>query len=374
MARSDLVTRTELCVPLGDRTYPIVVGSDTLGELGEKLRLIVPGKKIAVVTDNEVGPLYADRVTASLETAGYAVTSISLSAGEQHKQLDTIQYILDTCLEARLDRQSAIVALGGGVVGDMAGFAAAILLRGIRFIQVPTTIVAQVDASVGGKTGVDHPRGKNLIGAFHQPSVVYIDVGTLKTLPERERIAGLAEVVKHAIIRDPELFDLLESDIDRFTEFNASDEEWISLIARNCAIKAEIVGQDERESGLRAILNYGHTAGHAIETLGKYYRYRHGEAVILGMLIAGEIALGRNLLSVDDHSRHDALVEGILRISLPSDYSVDAVWECMLSDKKARDGVLTFVLPTGLGVVTTVRDVTPAEFAAAWERAIIRRT
>jgi len=371
--RSFVVTRTELSVPLGDRTYPIVVGWGILDGLGDRLRPVLPGKKIALVTDTEVGPRYADRVSTSLERAGFHVTEVRLPAGEQHKHLDTIERILDSCLEARFDRQSAIVALGGGVVGDMAGFAAAILLRGVRFIQVPTTIVAQVDASVGGKTGVDHRRGKNLIGAFHQPSLVYIDVGTLGTLPERERIAGLAEVVKHAIIRDTDMFSTLESTIDRFADFTAPEEDWVTLISRNCAIKAEIVSQDERELGLRAILNYGHTAGHAIETLGNYDRYRHGEAVLLGMLVAGEIALDRGMISHGDYVRHNALIERILRVPLPTDYPVDTVWERMLSDKKARDGVLAFVLPTRIGEVSIARDVTPDEFSAAWEHAMLKR-
>ncbi|HDS74551.1 MAG TPA: 3-dehydroquinate synthase, partial [Firmicutes bacterium] len=328
------------------------------------------GKKVALVTDDSVGPLYTHRLIHSLETAGYTVLSVTLPAGEKHKQLGTVERIIDACLEVRFDRNSAIIALGGGVVGDMAGFAAAVLLRGIRFVQVPTTIVAQVDASVGGKTGVDHLRGKNLIGAFHQPSLVYIDVETLSTLPERERIAGLAEVLKHAIIRDAELFRLLESSVDRFADFDATPEEWVALIERNCAIKADIVGQDERESGIRALLNYGHTTGHAIETLGDYDRYRHGEAVLLGMLIAGEIASGRNLLTEPDHKRHNALINRILRVPIPTDYSSSDVWECMLSDKKIRDGVLAFILPTRIGDVTIVRDVKRAEFEAAWDRAI----
>ena len=293
-----------------------------------------------------------------------------MPAGEQHKTLDAVAGLLDTFLDARFDRHSTLVALGGGVVGDLAGFAAAVLLRGVRFVQVPTTIVAQVDASVGGKTGVDHPRGKNLIGAFHQPSLVAIDVATLRTLPEREVRAGLAEVVKHAVIRDAELFGHLEAELPKYAERSASAPAWVALIAANCRIKAEVVAKDERESGLREILNYGHTTGHAVEAIGRYERYRHGEAVLFGMRVAGSLARHRGMWAADAERRQQRLIDVLSVAGSPTDMPLDLVWQYMGSDKKARAGAIRFVLPRRIGEATVVSDVSRAEFDRAWAEAL----
>jgi 3-dehydroquinate synthase len=298
------------------------------------------------------------------------VTKAVIPAGEQNKTLDAVAGLLDTFLDARFDRHSTLVALGGGVVGDLAGFAAAILLRGVRFVQVPTTIVAQVDASVGGKTGVDHPRGKNLIGAFHQPSLVAIDVATLRTLPEREVRAGLAEVVKHAVIRDADLFAHLEAELPNYAERSASAPAWVALISANCRIKAEVVAKDERESGLREILNYGHTTGHAVEAIGRYERYRHGEAVLFGMRVAGSLARSRGMWAADAERRQQRLIDVLSVAGPPTDMPLDLVWQYMGSDKKARAGTIRFVLPRRIGEATVVSDVSRAEFDRAWAEAL----
>jgi len=357
-------------VALDARSYPILVGNSILSEFGSALAPYVTGKQIGIVSDQTVRALHGEMVTKSLSDAGYAVVEAIIPPGEQHKTLTTLSRVLDVFLDARFDRQSAIVALGGGVVGDIAGFAAAVLLRGVRLVQIPTTVVAQVDASFGGKTGVDHPRGKNLIGAFHQPSLVYIDVATLRTLPERELKAGLAEVVKHAVIRDADLFAHLEAELLRYASGSASPEAWVDLIARNCRIKAEVVAKDERESGLRAILNYGHTTGHAVEALGEYERYRHGEAVLFGMRVAGVLARRRGMWPEQDERRQRRLVEMLITVDPPADLPVDLVWDHMLSDKKVRAGAIRFILPTQIGDVTIVDDVSRSEFRVAWDEAI----
>ena len=356
-------------IDLGERTYPIVIAHDALDGLGERVQTAAPGSRAAVVSDDTVAPLYGARVRASLERAGYETFEVVVQAGERYKTLDTVETVLDALLDARFDRNCVVVALGGGVLGDMAGFAAAILLRGVRVVQVPTTVVAQVDASVGGKTGVDHRRGKNLIGAFHQPSLVFIDVATLDTLPERELLAGLAEVVKHAVIRDPDLFVLLEREIELFATRRANADAWVQLMTRNCEIKAEVVSQDERETGLRAILNYGHTAGHGIEVLGGFERYRHGEAVLFGMIVAGELGCARKMVDEEFRERQRTLLGRILRQPWPTDMDAADVWDAMLSDKKARDGSVVFVLPRRIGAVELVGDVARDEFSAAWNAA-----
>jgi 3-dehydroquinate synthase len=357
-------------VPLGARSYSIVVGDRILADLGSAVAGVAKVGFAGLVSDEIVWARYGTVVQKSLEASGFSVRPIILAPGEGSKTLGTVASVLDELLDARPDRQSVVVALGGGVVGDIAGFAAAICLRGITFVQVPTTIVAQVDASVGGKTGVDHPCGKNLIGAFHQPSLVYADTGVLTTLPDRDIRAGMAEVAKHAVIRDPRLFCDLEQRAERFLSGLAEPSEWIELIAANCRIKALVVSADERESGLREILNYGHTTGHAIELLGSYDRFRHGEAVAYGMKVAGAIAVARASWSVQDNLRQGALLDRVITTRFPSDYRSNEVWEAMRSDKKARSGKPRFVLPTGIGNAEVVSDVTHAEFDAAWSATI----
>jgi len=361
------VARTETVeVPLGSRTYPVVIGSSMLYKLGEAASRVTPGRIAGVVSDKTVWSLYGDRCSASLEVAGFRVFPRIIEPGEEYKTLHTVAGILDHFLAAGFDRQSLVIGFGGGVVGDVAGFAAAICLRGLPFVQVPTTVVAQVDASVGGKTGVDHPLGKNLIGAFHQPSLVFVDTGLLASLSERELRAGLVEVLKHAVIRDPGLFDLLETSLDAFVAGTASAASWIDLVAANCRIKASVVGQDEKESGLRAILNYGHTAGHAIERLGAYQRYRHGEAVGFGMMVAGQMACERGLWRLEELSRQRRILGRLLCTPPPTDMAPDDVWNAMKGDKKSLGGVLRFVMPRGIGDASVVSDVTEPEFVAAW--------
>ena len=357
-------------VNLGDAAYPIHVGHGLLKDLGAIYQERGLGRRAAVVTDAVVAEHHLKTAIDSLRAAGVDACPVVLPSGEVHKTLDAVSRVYDALVEARLDRGSAVVALGGGVVGDIAGFAAATFLRGIDFVQVPTTIVSQVDASVGGKTGVDHRGGKNLIGAFHQPRLVCVDTAALKTLPEREIVAGLAEVVKHAVIRDEVMFALLEAYLDEIVAFQLAPDEMDALIARNCRIKADIVQADPFErTGLRAILNYGHTVGHAIEAATGYGIYLHGEAVILGMAAAGKIACRRGLWPQEDFDRQARLLR---RLGVPpglGDVSVEKILERMKSDKKARDGVLTFVLPTRIGEVTTTRDVTREEVLAGMEYA-----
>ena len=255
-------------VQLGERSYDIVLGNSILDGIGEELKAFHLSPKIAIVSNPTVFSLYGERVSDSIRNAGFDSFTVTIPDGEEHKNLATLQQIYNELLRYRLDRQSAVVALGGGVVGDIAGFAASTYMRGIPYIQVPTTLLAQVDSSVGGKTGVDHELGKNMIGAFWQPKLVWVDGDTLKTLPERQFRAGLAEVIKYGVIYDSELFAFLETNKDRI--MNLDEEALIHIIKRSCEIKAGVVSQDEREAGLRAILNYGHTIGHAIETVTGY--------------------------------------------------------------------------------------------------------
>ena len=269
---------------------------------------------MALVSDEAVATRYLEPATASLRAAGFQVLEVVYAGGEGMKNLAGAEGILAKMIEAEFDRSAWITALGGGVVGDMAGFVAATYLRGIPYVQVPTTIVAQVDSSIGGKTGVNHALGKNLIGAFHQPRLVLVDTDALRSLPGREAVAGMAEVVKHALIRDEELFSFLEDRLEEVVAMQLDAETLDWLIARNVEIKAAVVSADEREGGLRAILNYGHTIGHAIEAATDYGRYKHGEAVILGLIGAGEIARREGTWTEEERRRQDALLE---RLGVP---------------------------------------------------------
>jgi len=289
---------------------------------------------------------------------------VTVPDGEAHKTLGVLETVYGELIRSGLDRAACIVALGGGVVGDMAGFAAATYLRGVNFVQVPTTVLAQVDASVGGKTAVDHALGKNMIGAFHQPRLVYIDTETLLSLPRRELQSGMAEVVKHGLIRDPGLVDFLEERIEDVMDLEAEPEALDWLIAQNCRIKAGVVEADETEKGLREILNYGHTVGHAVEVVTGYQTYTHGEAVCLGMLAAGKIALDMGLWDQADLDRQNALIR---KLGIPAGaeaLSVDVLLERMGSDKKVRDGVIRFVLLEGIGRCVSCDTVTTEEMTA----------
>lgn len=342
-----------LTVSLAERSYEIRVGVDIIASVGELCRDLRLGRGVAVVTNTTVGPLYSERVASSLATAGFTPLLIELPDGESFKNAETLNRIYDYLVDAALTRDSFIVALGGGVVGDMAGFAAATYLRGIPFIQVPTTLLAQVDSSVGGKTGINHPRGKNLIGAFYQPRAVIIDVETLATLPEREYLAGMAEVVKYGVALDREFFTFLEDNVARLLA--REREPLIRVIRRACELKAAVVQSDEREAGPRAVLNYGHTLGHAVEALTGYEKYLHGEAVAIGMVQAARVAEAREMATAVDTGR---IVDLIRRVGLPVElplFPAEAYRQALLRDKKARAGGLDFVLNRGIGDHSIVR-------------------
>lgn len=349
---------SELRVNLGERSYTITVGAGTLGSIGDVCRGLRLGRNAAIITNTTVGPLYSDRVATALATAGFTPYRIEIPDGEEYKNGATLNLIYDGLLEAGLTRDAFIVALGGGVVGDMAGFAAATFLRGVPFIQVPTTLLAQVDSSVGGKTGINHPLGKNLIGAFYQPRAVVIDVETLSTLPEREYLGGMAEVIKYGVVLDRNLFEYLETAESALRARETSC--LIEVIMRSCALKASVVERDEREAGLRAVLNYGHTLGHAVETLTGYATYLHGEAVAIGMVQAARIAAARTVASPADTVRIEKLLQAFgLPTALPF-FPAGEYAAALLRDKKSRDEGLHFVLNEGIGgfSIATLQDLT----------------
>ena len=310
-------------------------------------------RKVAVVTNPTVAPLHLERVLSRIEAPRVEV--IEVPDGEEYKTMETVLGILDRLFEARFDRRSLLIALGGGVIGDMTGFAASLYQRGIGFVQMPTTLLSQVDASVGGKTGVNNKWGKNLIGAFYQPEAVYIDPAFLETLPEREYAAGIAEVIKMAVMFDREFFDFLErSDLK-------DPEVAKEMIARSVALKADVVNRDEKEAGVRAVLNYGHTFGHVIENETGYSRYLHGEAVAIGMVMANELAVELGLLSRDEAERVRRLLE---KWGLPVRYAVEDVrdfYEHFFLDKKSSGGRVKFILPGGSIGTHVMRDDIPEE-------------
>lgn len=363
-------------VELSSNPYPIVIGGGVLSRLGEQLLAqgIKAGTKVLVVTNPVVDQHYGKQALDSLQQAGFEASTLVIEAGEDQKTPATVGLIHDACFARRLERGSLIVALGGGVVGDMAGFAAATWLRGIAVVQVPTTLLAMVDAAIGGKTGVNHPGGKNLIGAFHQPRLVLIDPVTLATLPEREFRAGMAEVIKYGVIGDAALFDELEAAAGRNPESGLASLEAVgaellqSLLERSAAAKAKVVASDEREGGLRAILNYGHTLGHVVETLCGYGTWLHGEAVAIGMVAAGELSLGRGAWSEEDQRRQRTVIAAAGLPQRWPDLASDAVLSCLQGDKKVRDGRVRFVLPTGIGAVQIRDDVDAEAILAALER------
>lgn len=341
-----------LDVDLGERSYPILIGEQLI-ERGELLSPHIRGKQVAIVTNDTVAPLYLERLMQSL--AGYAVTPVVLPDGEAYKNWETLQTIFDSLLSARHDRNTTIIALGGGVVGDMAGFAAASYQRGVDFIQMPTTLLSQVDSSVGGKTGINHPLGKNMIGAFYQPQLVLIDTSTLATLPARELSAGLAEVIKYGLICDEPFLSWLEVNIDRL---RALDQAALTeAIRRSCAAKAAVVGADERESGIRATLNLGHTFGHAIETHQGYGVWLHGEAVAAGTVMALEMSRQLGWISADERDRCvRLLVRAGLPVVPPGDMTPDDFLRHMAVDKKVLDGQLRLVLLKRLGEAVVTGD------------------
>lgn len=345
-------------VELGQQSYPIYMEMGALAKLGPLYREHKLGARAAVITDKTVEKLYGRRTVALLKDAGIDAELIPVPPGESSKSLDWLERLYTRLIWSGFDRDSTIVALGGGVVGDLAGFAAATYVRGIRWIQVPTTLLAQVDAAIGGKTGINHRLGKNLIGAFHQPQFVLMDPELLTTLPMRERFSGLAEVIKYGLIQDERLFTQLE---DRLKENdNLEDLEHLTtLIERSVEIKSEIVSYDERERGNRALLNFGHTLGHALEGVTKYQRFLHGEAIVWGMLAESYISCEKQWLAPQDFERIVALLGRFPRPALPPDLAMESFFQYIHRDKKARQKQIRVVLLRGLGQATLSGVVEP---------------
>ncbi|MDP2693910.1 MAG: 3-dehydroquinate synthase [Gallionella sp.] len=335
-----------LTVGLGERSYPIFIGSGLLRQ-AELLQRVLPRKRAAIVTNTTVAPLYLEKLRQTLQSIGVSSMPIILPDGEQHKNSATLNLIYDALLTSRCERTTPLIALGGGVIGDMTGYAAATYLRGVPFIQIPTTLLAQVDSSVGGKTGINHPLGKNMIGAFYQPQVVLADTATLNTLPDNELAAGLAEVIKYGLIRDLPFFEWLEQNMDKLL---ARDTEALQYaIARSCRNKAEVVAADERESGERALLNLGHTFGHAIESGMGYGNWLHGEGVAAGTIMAADLSQRLGWISAQDVARIRSLFE---RAGLPAvapDLGVEKYLDLMGLDKKVEGGKMRFVLLKEIG-------------------------
>ena len=335
-----------LTVALGDRSYPIHIGRNLLA----RSELILPHlqrKQVAVVSNTTVAPLYLEQLAQPLREAGVSVIDIVLPDGEAYKNGDTLNLIYDALLANRCERTTTLIALGGGVVGDLTGYAAATYLRGVPFIQVPTTLLSQVDSSVGGKTGINHPRGKNMIGAFYQPQLVLADIATLHTLPSRELSAGLAEVIKYGLIRDADFFEWLERNMDAL---RALDDALMSYaIYRSCQNKAEVVAADERESGERALLNLGHTFGHAIENAMGYGVWLHGEAVAAGTVLAADLSRRMGWLREDEVARIERIFQAAALPTQAPELGVERYLDLMGLDKKVRDGKLRFVLQQGIG-------------------------
>ena len=347
-----------LHVELGERSYPIYIGRDLLQD-SQLLQGHVPGSQVVVVSNETVAPLYMDRLRAALGERSL-VTEVILPDGEQHKNLQVLTGIFDRVMGDRHNRSTTMIALGGGVVGDITGFAAACYQRGVNFIQVPTTLLSQVDSSVGGKTAVNHPLGKNMIGAFYQPRAVLIDINTLHSLPPREFAAGLAEVIKYGLIQDEPFYRWLQAQMPRLL---ARDEAVLAeAIERSCACKAGVVAADEREGGLRAILNLGHTFGHAIETAQGYGNWLHGEAVATGMLLALKLSAQRGWVEVNEVAAlRDLLVAAGLPVTPPADMAPAQFIDLMGRDKKVIDGRLRLVLLRAMGEACIVDDVDEAE-------------
>lgn len=339
----------KLQVDLGERSYNIYCGQGLLEELGVLLQPLDLAKRCLIVTDEIVAPLYLSQVIQSLEAAGFIPLVKRVPPGEEAKSLKIASEIYDIALEAGWERRCPVLALGGGAVGDLAGFVAATLLRGVPFVQLPTTLLAQVDSSVGGKVAVNHPRGKNLIGAFYQPCLVVVDLSTLRSLPSRELSSGLAEVIKYGMIYDALFFAYLEKHVEKALE--GEEKVLEKIVLRSCEIKAQIVAQDERERDLRAILNFGHTVGHALEAVTKFQIYRHGEAVAIGMMVATRIALRRGLISPEILERLEKLLRRtFLPVEMP-EVDIESFLKALIRDKKVQDGKVRMVLPVGLGQV-----------------------
>jgi 3-dehydroquinate synthase len=350
----------ELNVDLGDRSYPIVIGEGLL----QQPNLLTPfifGQQVLVVTNETIAPLYLESVMAGLSS--YQVESVVLPDGEKYKNLEILNIIFDTLLAKKHNRTTTLIALGGGVIGDMTGFAAACYQRGVPFIQVPTTLLSQVDSSVGGKTAVNHPLGKNMIGAFYQPQCVFADISTLKTLDNRQFAAGLAEVIKYGLINDAEFFDWLEANMAGLVA--RQPELLAQAIALSCQDKADIVAADEREQGVRALLNLGHTFGHAIETGCGYGVVLHGEAIAIGMAMAADLSERLGWLDITTVERIKAVLTSAgLPVTVPSEMTASRFMDLMAVDKKVQDGAIRLILLKAIGQAVISDDYLPAQLAA----------
>ncbi len=350
-----------IVVGLGDRSYPIVIGSGSEVDAGAEARKALGDRTdIMVVTNDTVGPLYLEQAARSLENAGFKARSCVLKDGEKYKTAESWMQILTALLESGFGRDCAVAALGGGVVGDMAGFAAACYQRGVPFIQLPTTLLAMVDSSVGGKTAINHPLGKNMVGAFHQPKAVVADLSTLRTLPEREIAAGMGEIIKTAAICDTDFFSYLEQNCHKV--FEHDPEVLTHIVGRCCEVKADVVSRDEREGGVRAILNFGHTFGHAIEAFLGFGTWLHGEGVGLGMVIAGALSERRGYITHEEFSRLKALIKAChLPTEIPESMGPDDFIRLMRHDKKVRHGSIRYVLLKRFGQAAVYSDVSDDE-------------
>ncbi len=343
-----------LTVGLGDRSYPIYIGDGLLAR-AELLQAHIPRKRAAIVTDTTVAPLYLEKLRQTLQAIAVDSVAIILPDGEQYKNAETLNTIYDALLERRCERSTPLIALGGGVIGDMAGYAAATYLRGVPFIQIPTTLLAQVDSSVGGKTGINHPLGKNMIGAFYQPQLVLADTDTLNTLPDNEMATGLAEVIKYGLIRDLPFLEWLEQNLDKLLARDTAALQY--AIARSCKNKAEVVAADERESGERALLNLGHTFGHAIESGMGYGNWLHGEGVAAGTVMAADLSQRMGWIGAQDVARIRKLFERARLPVVAPDLGVEKYLELMGLDKKVEGGKMRFVLLQELGRAVVSGDV-----------------
>jgi 3-dehydroquinate synthase len=341
-------------VDLKERSYSIVIGTKVLQKLGLRVKEFRPSK-VAVVSNETIFPIYRDILLKSLREYNMDPEILLLPDGEEYKDSLWVNNLYGELLKSRFDRSSLLIALGGGVVGDITGFVASTYMRGIRYVQVPTSLLAQVDSSVGGKTGVNHPLGKNMIGAFYQPSLVMIDIDTLSTLPKREFYSGMAEIIKYGVIADRTLFDFLKTNKEGILSLG---DDIIKIIKRSCEIKADVVSKDERESGIRAILNFGHTIGHAIETATGYKKFLHGEAIGIGMCTAAGLAVRMGIFQKSEAK----LIKDLVRMyqlpaEIPEDINVSEIIGAMEIDKKVKAGKLRFVLPESIGIVKIMEDV-----------------
>ena len=351
-------------VPIKENPYDVIVKPDLLGDIGDELLKlgINRNQKVLIISNKEIAKLYGQELAQSLKRANIVSDIFIIEEGEKHKNLETLSKIYDEAFNKGIERTSLMIALGGGIVGDITGFAAATWLRGIEYIQIPTTLLAMVDSSVGGKTAVNHHYGKNLIGAFHQPKAVFIDTKTLKTLPSREFKAGMAEVIKYGVIKDKELFKYLEEERNRDLIFQQDNECLTEIITRSVKTKSDIVSLDEMENGIRAILNYGHSFGHVIENICGYGQYLHGEAISIGMRIAGDISFSKGFWKKEDLNRQNSLLEKYnLPIGIPK-IRKDQILRILMGDKKVREGKMRFILPKGIGKVDIYNNIRESDF------------